>query len=213
MKLKDWSYSRYSTWKKCPALLRFQTLAAEKPPMHPAAERGVRMHKNIEMFLLGESELIPELSYYHAFLTHLREQKAVPEVPIALDRNWQPVEWDSPERWVRLVLDAVLPYPTMPVIYDWKTGKEYPDHRDQREIYAISYHSILPAERSQVYHTYLDTRQNTTTVFSVTDIPGLRQKWEIRAGEMLADREFVPNPGFYCRTCHFSRGNGGPCRF
>lgn len=213
MMLTNWSYSRYGTWKKCPALLRYQMEDTTKREGHPAAVRGQNLHKSVELYLLGEAELPMELAYYKDFFDHLRDQGAVPEMPMALNKNWEPVDWDDPNRWWRGVLDCVIDLDTVANIYDWKTGNEYADHREQREIYAAAYHSLKPTPFVRVFHVYLDKKQNTTTLFHEDEIKDLRKDWELKIEEMFSDKAFAPNPGFYCRTCPYSRWNGGSCKF
>lgn len=215
----NWSYSRYGTWKKCPAILRFQATSTEERVQHPAAFRGNLVHKIVEEYLLGKitvetmSREPLDLSYYTSFLDILREQGAKPELPLALDSSWNVVPWDYPDRWWRGILDCVIDFEDHVVIYDWKTGKEYPDHREQREIYAAAYFALRPVRQIKVFHTYLDDRKNTYTTFYEEDIPVLRKTWERRVEPMLADTVMAPNPGWHCRSCQFSRDKGGPCQF
>lgn len=214
MKLSNWSYSRYSTWKECPAKLRYK--AEDKTPResHPAAQRGTDFHKQFELYLVGDSdELLPELEYYRSFLDRLREAGAIPEMPLALDANWKQVPWDSPDRWWRGVYDVVVKAPNETIIIDWKTGQEYKDHRDQREVYAMTYHCVDPTPHVRVIHTYVDKKQNTFTLFHEDELKPIREEWGGRIEEMLNDKDFVPNPGFHCRRCDFSRSKGGPCKF
>jgi ATP-dependent exoDNAse (exonuclease V) beta subunit len=177
-------------------------------------DRGTAAHKVFEDYILGKTEDLGEHEYYRNYLEHLRLAGAKPEFPIALDKNWKEVEWDAPDRWWRGVLDLVALAPTEVVIVDWKTGNEYSDHKDQREIYAAAYHAKDPTrEHIRVIHTYVDKRQNTMSLYHATDIPAIRKEWEEKIEEMFNDETFIPNPGFYCRSCQYSRWNGGPCRF
>lgn len=214
MTLSNWSYSRYGTWKKCPALLKFQMEDKTPRESHPAAARGTEIHRSFEHYLLGEINELPEpFGYYTTFLDSLKAHKAVPEMPLALDSNWKQVAWDDENRWWRGVLDCFVQTPDVVHVYDWKTGGEYGDHREQREIYAAAVHSIIDVPYVRVFHVYVDKKQNTTTLFHQDDIPDLKKSWEAKIEEMFNDKTFAPNPGFYCRSCHFSRWNGGPCRF
>lgn len=213
--MPNWSYSRYGTWKKCPALLRFQSEATEKPPTPPAAQRGLDLHKAAEKFILGETNELPDLlEYYRGFLVLLRENEAVPELQMAVDHEWNPLDFDDPNRWWRGVLDCVLETKTVLTIFDWKTGQEYDDHRDQREIYAAAYHANnINDVPIKVMHVYFDKKLNTITEFRPDDIPEIRKKWEGNIEQMFNDTRMAPNPGWHCRSCHFRRENGGPCQF
>jgi len=215
MQLTNWSYSRYSTWKKCPAKLKFQHEFPKPRETEGAAHRGTLMHAVLENYLIGDTnELTDELEYYRGYLDKLREYKAIPEMPIALTSDWKPTEWDNENRWWRGVLDVVVMAPEEAIIIDWKSGQEYKDHRDQREIYAATYGAVDDSRPYiKVIHTYLDKKLNTFTLFHRDDLPALREDWEHRIEEMFNDKAFVPNPGFHCRYCPYSRDAGGPCRF
>lgn len=213
--MQNWSYSRYGTWKKCPALLKFQTESPERPPTPPAAQRGQDLHKAAEVFILGETEFLPDLlEYYRDFFVVLREADALPELQMAVDSTWKPLEFDDPSRWWRGVFDCVVEGGDRIVIFDWKTGQEYGDHRDQREIYASAYHGLNAEELPiEVMHVYFDKKLNTVSVFQPDDIDPLRKKWEGQIEVMFNDTRMMPNPGYHCRFCHFRRDNGGPCQF
>lgn len=211
----NWSYSRYGTWKKCPALLKFQSEATERAPTPPAAQRGQDLHKAAELFILGKTDELPELlEYYRKFFEHLRDACAMPELQMAVDQNWKPLEFDDPNRWWRGVFDCVIHGPDKIIIFDWKTGQEYVDHRDQREIYAAAYHGNNIAEVPiEVMHVYFDKKLNTLSIFNPGDVPEIRKRWENNVNDMFSDTRMMPNPGWHCRSCHFRRDNGGPCQF
>ena len=61
-----------------------------------------------------------------------------------------------------------------------------------------------PPGRNEVVSGGLATRR---------DLPTLQRKWKGKAGVMLGDSIFAPNPTIACRWCPFSRAKGGPCSF
>lgn len=213
LELKDWSYSRYSTWKKCPRKLLFSMTIEGEKVTTPAMDRGTDKHSEIENFLLGTGDLSADLEYYREFLTHLKGSGAVPEMPIAIDANWKMTGWKSNTRWWRGVLDCVVETDDYTCIYDWKTGNEYDDHREQREIYAAAYHSVFPVKHIRVFHVYIDKKQNTTRLYDENDIEELKNLWVKRVEPMFNDKHFIPNPGFHCRFCQYRAEAGGPCAF
>jgi hypothetical protein len=214
-KLTNWSFSRYGKWKKCPAILRYDSENKAPYVPHPAALRGSDAHKVVEDFLEGRISILPDqFVYYSDFLTNLKAADAKAELAIAVDINWNIVPFDSPDRWWRGILDAVVDLEDFSIIYDWKTGNEYAqDHRDQREIYAAAYHALRPVKRIQVFDTYFDKKLNTHATFMSENMPALRERWVGKVAPMLADEMFVPNPGYHCVDCRHSRRNNGPCKF
>jgi hypothetical protein len=180
----------------------------------PAA-RGVQIHAMFEAYLKNQiNNLTPEFSYYEIFLNGLKAYGVESEIKLAFNENWEPVPWESDEMWFRCILDALVIQPDRGTIYDWKTGKEYKDHSDQREIYSISVLSAYPdLVEASAYHTYVDSKQNTFTTFHRGTLQGLKAKWKTNVDLMFNDKIWPPNPSFMCRYCHFSKSRNGPCRF
>ena len=210
----SWSYSRYSMWKACPRKYKYRVIENLPETMHPAASRGTEIHAHMENYLLGNlGALPPEIDYYQSFLDGLKEIGVHPEIRLSFTKDWTPCEWDAPDRFFRCVLDALVLRPDRAVVYDWKTGKEYPDHINQREIYAVAVSAAHPELLEiSVYHTYLDTKQNTWTTWHRDEIPALREKWEAAIEPMFADTMYEAKPSWMCRFCAFSSRYGtGPC--
>lgn len=206
----SWSYSRYSTYKKCPAKYKFKYVDKLVEPQTFHTSRGLDYHAQIENYLRGNiEELMPELSFYKGFLDVLKQQKVLPELKLQVNENWEPVEENG---WFTCIIDAVVIFPSHAIKYDWKTGKIYDDHMMQRELYALALFSHYPLEHVQAIHTYLDSKENRMTTFHRDQVPHLREKWNERA-KTLDSGDYAPNPSYACRWCGFSRYKGGPCQF
>jgi hypothetical protein len=99
--------------------------------------------------------------------------------------------------------------------WDWKTGKHYPEHLSDMEVYALAVFSAYP--EIQVVtgtYTYVDKGQNRERIFSREfEYDTLKGKWAPRVEAMEKATMFIPNPQFLCRYCTYSRANGGPCPF
>jgi hypothetical protein len=103
---------------------------------------------------------------------------------------------------------------TQRIVYDWKTGKIYPDHDDQKTIYSLAVFSEDPAVLSvRAVHVYLDSNTNREKTFHRDQVPELRQQWENRVQGLEQNPVLIPNPGFHCRWCGYRREVGGPCQF
>lgn len=211
-----WSYSSCGCYHQCPAKYkyRYRDNIRGTLPQHPAASRGTEIHAHFEHCLRDcEYHLPNEFSYYNDFVTTLREHKAQAEVEISLNKEWRLIQpWD--DVWVVSVLDVSLIEDTVGRNYDWKTGKIYPEHGDQRELYSLLQFCAYPQlERVIGMHVYVDLRQNRTSEYIRDDVPALKAKWEEKAHYLFEDEIFPPNPSFACTSCEYSRYNGGPCRF
>lgn len=174
------------------------------------------MHAAMEDYIKGHSKELPaELSYYQQFLDGIIQHsdcELVPELKIAVTKDWKPADFDG-EYWWRGILDLFLKHPEVVIVYDWKTGKVYDDHQDQREIYSLGIFAHHDVAEVRAVHVYLDQRINRETIYHRDMVEELREKWVKRVDRMVSDQDLIPSPGFYCRFCPYSRAKGGPCQF
>lgn len=213
--MSTWSLSRLGTFEKCQAQYKYRYIDQIPTPKSTSAQRGIDTHKIVEDFLLGNVPSLPdELSFYSQFLTSLKNAGVHAEIKLGVDRSWSPVSWDNEAVWGRAVLDALHINGSVANVYDWKTGKPYPEHDDQKELYAAFVFSNYPeVQRVNSFHTYLDSRKTIPKVFDRPDLTGIVERWTDRVRRMEEAQMFIPNPTFSCTYCPFSRAKGGPCRF
>lgn len=237
----SWSLSALGCYEKCQLKARYKYVDRVAEARGAAASRGVDFHKDIELFLLGETTTLPEkLSYYHQWFTELKRYEIYPEHKIALKRDWSLCEWENPEVWYKGVLDLKVirraavhlpsesegvsssrPAEAAPneiIIYDWKTGKIYPDHHDQRTLYSVAAFAEHPTVlQVRAIHVYVDLRQLREETFHRDQMHELRKPWEDSANQFLEALKspdgMIPNPTFHCNWCGYSIRKGGLCRF
>lgn len=211
-----WSLSALSTFEKCAARYKFKYIERLPEPTRPAAaSRGVDMHKYIEDYINGTVDGLPaSLIMYQPYFDNLRQVKAMCEVKIALNEKWEVIDWESPDVWYRGILDLLHLQPPVALVKDWKTGKEYDDHYDQKEIYAIATFAAYPEiDTVKAIHVYLDLGRNTERVYARDQAAARRSFWEGRVARMSSERAYIPSPSYSCRYCAFSKEKGGPCKF
>lgn len=215
----SWSLSALGTYEKCPASYKFRYIdKVPTPAAGGAAARGTELHGAIEHFLTGKTETLPnEINFYTQYLNELKKKAIFPEHRIALKRDWTPTGWDSEDRWYKGILDLKAiesPQATEATVIDWKTGKIYDDHDDQKTIYSLAVFAEHPSvQRVRAVHVYLDLGKNREKVFSRDEVHQLRLAWEQRVERMDNDHDYIPNPSFKCRYCPYAKDKGGPCRF
>jgi hypothetical protein len=217
-----WSLSKLSTFEKCPAKYRFKYLLKIEDSKHAAASRGIGIHKDVEMFLLDQAPLPPALDYYQGFLTGLKQYEIKPEHKVCLKRDWSTCEDGAEGHWYTGILDLKLVTPAQIQVYDWKSGKIYPDHDDQKELYSLAAFAEHPTVYSvRAIHVYFDLNKNREKEYHRDQMPELRKQWEARVAKLERSHSevtsyidpFIPNPGYHCTWCSFSKSKGGPCRF
>ncbi len=213
MKFQAWSFSRWGDYDKCPQFAYYRHL--EKLPEEKGEPllRGSRVHKEAEVYLKAKrkpKKIPPSLRFFEEDFALLRKQKAVAEGRWAFDVGWNLVPYFDDKVWCRMIVDAR----TKNRIIDFKTGREYPKHDQQLELYAVGGFSADPT--LQTIHAemfYLDSGDSTELEFDRTKYyDSLVQTWDDRVGPMMEDNTFDPTPGDEaCRWCPHGCSRGGPC--
>jgi hypothetical protein len=227
--IPQWSASKLKTFSQCK--LRTQLQYGQKIPEPPRElkpgqtefpnERGSRIHLEAENYAQGQGELTPALTKFRPEFDSLKQLYADGKVEIeqewAFDRRWVPVEWRSPDAWLRAKLDVIVflsEYEA--VIADHKTVKKFGNevsHMQQMQIYQlIAFLRYPKLEFITVELWYLD--QDDLTQASFTRAQGLRFKPGIeRQARALTDcTEFPANPNiFTCKWCPYGPTGTGHC--
>lgn len=231
-RITAWSFSRYSTYIICPLQAFFKYTKKIQGPTNDAMSRGKKIHKDAELYCLGEKKRLPKsLALFDVEFKELRKlaKKRVLQVEeqcqFAFTKSWEPCEWFSRDAWLRVMFDAMYVDGDTLVIIDHKTGKIRPQHKDQLELYAVAGFIIGPEHITKVRADlwYLDQGEivpdpDNPREYTRADAEKLRKEWVKRTKKMLADTTFKPSPGALCRWCYFGKSGvakGGPglCKF
>jgi hypothetical protein len=210
-----WTLSQYGLYQKCPLAFKFRHKdRVPMGPKGPAAARGSFIHEVLESYLKSGSwtEALPQFAVNRA--EAMRDDGFEPEVRVAFNDRWEVVPWDSPEAWVRGVIDALLEDPPALHLGEWKTGKVWEDHVYQRELYLIMGLSSRPkTDEASITTIYIDQGHGVTDTLKRENLAEKQVIWMKRAEPMLNDTFFSPRPGQHCLWCDFSQRKGGPCRY
>lgn len=212
------SFSRISTYKKCPASYEWQYVLGNRSSDSPgpAAERGTRIHNSIEAFFRAEGDLDPEIeprmrAYFERIAADDTIQNVMPEMEFALDHNWEPTAFEANDTWVRGFMDNVFFYEDELIIHEYKTGREYDEHDDQKSLYATVALTLFDRySRVEVVGIYLDQNKMKPTVYERSFLFTYKMKWEREINKLHLPM-YPARPGMHCRWCPKSKGNGGPC--
>jgi len=211
-----WSLNRLKTFETCHAKFDYQyNQKLDRGSAGPAAQRGIDIHRAIEESLHGRSD-VPSESGHVADTIQAVRISAAPfyiEYNLHLDRDWKRVI--TGDYWYHGVLDLLIfPEPGQAVIRDWKTGRIYPDHDQQKELYSLAVFCAFPEVQEVVTHwDYLDQGKTVTRTFLPWMVEPAKERWTNRVRRMEEATEFIPMPGYGCRWCNYSNSKGGPCRF
>jgi hypothetical protein len=211
--LLPWSYSRLSKYERCPAQAKYSYTIKRPYVQSLAAERGSDAHKTIENFLESKSDHLHEaIDPYMHVLTELKAHEPHVELQIAVNQNWEPADWRH--CWGRGGLDAVYTDGPDVSIYEWKTGKMYADHDDQRRLYFLLAAAKWPHVMDfKIQSYYFDLGDKKTLEMTREELGPVREDFNARIHIMTSDDIMAPRPGYYCRWCDYAKSKGGPCRF
>ena len=117
-------------FKTCPRQYKASYINHDMPYFQsPQAERGDKIHKALEAYLLAKGDYeLPEYAIgAKATLDYLLETYEVaPEVALGVTTEFEPCGWKDPNVWFRGKADVVLRRKDNPEhvgVLDWKTGK------------------------------------------------------------------------------------------
>jgi CRISPR/Cas system-associated exonuclease Cas4 (RecB family) len=140
----------------------------------------------------------------------VRSKRPFVEHKIAINRNFTFIPWDV--SYGRCVLDAAYLEGDEVHVQEWKTGKMYDDHEEQRKINLLFSRACWVASTYTIQTYYFDLGKKKKLVLTHEELDDVRRELEPRLTIMENDDILAPRPGHYCNWCSYSRYKGGPCR-
>lgn len=215
-RITAWSYSRAADYRECPrrAYYKHAGPADARPVVpeerSPSADRGTRLHAEAERYLRDGTPLEDPVWFgWTKEMASIRDQRYAPERKLVFDRRWRLLDdWHHPSTWLRMALDASRPCRDFHAVIDFKSGREYPAHIEQAELYALGVMRADEADEVRVEFWYLDSCDIAEYQFTASgDYDRLCEKWDGLGRRITSDRKFEPTPGRACTAY------GRPCPF
>lgn len=218
MKPTRTSYSALTTFENCPAEYSFSYLSGERiDNSSPASRRGTRLHLACEDFLNGKlpfAQLPVELYPIRDFLSIYKQLEAKAEEVWLVDRDWNiqyPHEEDE-NTLIKAVVDIHYVLDGSLYVIDLKSGKEYPEHKDQLQLYAVmgllKYPDVSQVVTSALYLCGV----GEVTTYTRDQLEGLKMFWNARALLQINAKSYPATPSASaCRWCAYAKSKSGPC--
>lgn len=216
-----WSVSRYNVWRDCAYKYLLKHVLKLPEAMHPAAERGIKIHKLLEELLKGNITGMPdELKKLKPEIMNLKKLNIEPEASWTLTKDFEqthPRDWDN--AWVRAKVDVhhYFEDDLEVLIVDLKTGR-LKIAQAQMDLYAALAPYYYPDLESVIVELWFsDHGEVEAQEYTRKQCEDLMKKWVKRSDSMLSDRKFLPSPGSACRFCAYKsskkmpNGEMGPC--
>lgn len=209
---KPLSYSSMSLYFQCPKLWARTYIDGIRDAPGAASQRGTMLHQLLEDFFNGKTPFPAgnaTLRPWQSRLEALVAFSPVAEGQIAVLRDWRACNFGDPLAFIRGALDLRFKRGQAHKL-DWKSGKKYPTHVEQGEVYvAIS----QDEEDHVVQFYYLDQPFDVVEwYYTHAEQLILREKWTEKAETIRQATEYPATPNDKCQWCPLSWRNGGDCK-
>lgn len=214
-----WSYSALDTYRQCPLRAKFRYV--DKIPEPPraegnAADRGTRMHEELQEHLLGRAPRPAWLDEkFHDDVETIMTYDVSCEEPMYFDDCWQITT--EANRWLTIKQDIQFVIADdMTVSIDLKTGRRDGNelkHYTQKSLYAIAnWLTNRDLDKHMAGMWYLDQKSTWETVFTSEELERLRSKLDVEVAKMMSDKLMRPRPNVMnCKWCPYSPRASGHC--
>jgi len=226
------SWTRINTFQTCPMLYKLVYLLKRKGFVNPIMVIGRVAHQAIGEYnnhclknkvesdflkwkdfgykALTESNLDPELNAEALRLveqyaqSHIVSQESTvgAEEEIAVNKNWEQVDWLSPDVWLRVILDFLQIQGNICKITDYKTGWSMKADPFQLKIYALVIKKLYPQVTDfQIEIDYI--RHEWQKMFTLTDedIEEIERAVLSKIAKIESEEKFEPSIGVQCSYC------------
>lgn len=220
------SWSRLSDYNQCPLKFRFKYLDKnakfkEDESSSPHLVRGSNVHKALENYVVQKTSdqpvkitSLPEVEQTKPFADRLLDNytTVIPETQIAVNKNWERVEWFARDAYYRAIFDLIAIRPDHIAVIDWKTGKirDYdggPSGKGQLHLAGgIALHLWPSVPKISTAYVYVDHKQTLAKDFTQeADRAALREHFDAEHEKVNADKEFKPKVNEFCKWCPATR--------
>ncbi len=210
-----WSYSSISTWKQCHLKWKYSYIDGIEWPSSAAMSRGTRMHLMAEEFVNGTVQVVPsEIKNMGPTLLSLKGMGAKAEEVWLLDDKWNPVQ-DQSKAWIKAIIDVHYVLDDVLYVKDYKSGRMYPDHLNQLELYGLIGLKTFPeVKRVETSAIYMDLAHEGSQGSIIPQmLPKMIEPWDTEAKAMMGAESYEPTVSAACAWCPYSKRKGGPCEF
>lgn len=223
-KLKAWSYSKWDIFNKCPYKFKEMHLLGNFPPPSPYADRGEKIHKLGEHFILGDINGVPDELFrfkeeFECLRSLVKTGTGFPEQQWAHDKQWRPAQWRGSSAWVRAKCDYhgidEQKEGNIIDIVDYKTGRKYPSHEKQGKLYGVmGYNRYENVVGVHVEFWYLDQDENNVMKFDFNsqELKKLNSFWTRQGEKVMNAKTFPKKVGEHCKYCHLRDDRQGNCK-
>lgn len=217
------SFSGMQLYEQCPSAFQRRYILQEDTShmdggSSPAAMRGTRVHRGVELYLKGYEEELPEEAMgFEGLFEGIRDNREpLAEESFGFDENWERVPFEDKERGrVRGILDVVYEDPETKTVYvqELKTGKKYGEHALQRSLYGLAGLLLFPDAEICICNTiYLDGAVVDHLEINRGQEGTYQYFWQRNINKSQPPQPYTAKKGWKCRFCPYNADVGGTCQ-
>ena len=229
--MRAYSYSKLRQFKDCPLAYQFRYIL--KVPSLPSLllESGRLAHAAVQAYTehLAKSKLKTDLLAVSAIVETLNITDEVllaettellskfvlsyihnantfhhSELKLAINQDWQKVNWFDKSVFFRGVLDRINIEENRVLITDYKSGWSTTEDRDQLLTYAVLIHSLFPdRDTFEVCNHFLRFKFSKSSPVSLAEIEHHKKKLLGQIQRIEGTKEFPAKPGYHCSYCGY----------
>lgn len=221
------SHSRLSDFNQCKLKFKLKYIDKlakfkEDESASPHLVRGKNVHSALENYVVqmtsnGELEVkitsLPEVEMTKPFVNRFLDNytTVIPETQIAINKDWQRVEWFSRDAYYRVIMDLIALRQTDWAIIDYKTGKmrDYdggPSGKGQLHLSGgVALHLWPDIPQGKTIYAYVDHKQTIAKDFTQDDRLELRQHFDLEHEKVNSEKDFKPTVNEFCKWCPATR--------
>lgn len=216
------SYSGLMMFEKCPRSFKYKYIdklqVSGTFTPSPAMLRGSKLHNAAEYYVDGSIDVLPEeLRERQKMFDRLRGfDYALPEWEFNLTEDWTGIPFERKEDgFIRGIIDLLVPHENLLEIKEYKTGRVYDSHPDQRGLYGMAGLVLFPqVDHARITTVYFDLGgADQTTEMSRSDLEAIKWSWARRINKTVdVGQPYPMRPSkMNCKWCDYSKKKGGPC--
>lgn len=214
-KLVAWSYSRIDGFETCPRQYWHRNVAKDIVEEETEAmSYGTEVHKSFAKFMTKGTPLPLHLRQYSPMMTQIAAAPGVKvvEQQIALDKDFNQVDWFSKDAYLRVISDLTQMNGDHAITWDWKTGKPKDDFTQLELNAAVTFHLAPEIQKITMAYFWTKTKKVSSEPIvraQASDVWAKLLPRVQRFQDAYAANNFPPRQGYLCKgycpvkTCQF----------
>lgn len=211
---KPISPSSLLLYAECPLKWSSVYIDGEWDMVTAVSPRGIDLHALLEEFFKGSAypSGCKPLATWQPYMENLAALGGVAESKVAVDKQWQQIDYHDPSAEYRGKKDYDVVDGTELHVYDWKSGGlDYDSHEFQGEGYVCMSQDGYSCYWSRF--VYLDHPHVVKEWrYTPAEVAAKRLVHSAKIQEMRQAEDYLPKPGKGCKRCTLSWRVGGPCK-